>query len=129
MGPTIEIDSDKLGIVAQACDSSTWKVEAGESEVQGQPQLYSSRLAWATGHPIFKRGGAEEEEEEGRNDEERRNRKGHRRRRKEEGEGEEEEGRRLDWKGNVCGRAELAAVALPQQGLPVPCLGRAQMTC
>jgi hypothetical protein len=34
----------KLGMVAQACNPSIWKTEAGGSQVQGQPGLYSQTL-------------------------------------------------------------------------------------
>lgn len=30
-------------MVAQACNSSTWEVDGGESGVQGQPELYETQ--------------------------------------------------------------------------------------
>lgn len=46
----------KPGIVVYTCDPSTQEVQAGESQVQGYPQLVTSKAAWDTGTPPLKVG-------------------------------------------------------------------------
>jgi hypothetical protein len=35
----------ELGLVAHTCNHNTWEAEAGESQVQGQPELLSKTLS------------------------------------------------------------------------------------
>jgi hypothetical protein len=41
------------GIVVHTCKTSTWKVEAGESQVQGWPGLYTETLPQKKGDKLF----------------------------------------------------------------------------
>lgn len=49
MNYKFKINSNKKpSRMVHAYNSSIQEIETGESEIQGQPQLYSLRLAWAT---------------------------------------------------------------------------------